>query len=75
MAEFHMSHEVCTCKKVSLGEVLHSIKEKGADNIGKIGKLSDAGTVCGCCKSARDDFGEPKKELYLEQILKKFKNG
>ena len=38
----------------------------------EIGKLTDAGTACGCCRCEQDDFGDPKMELYLEQILKKF---
>lgn len=75
MAKFHMSHEVCTCKKVSLGEIIHAIKEKGARTIEDIEKITDAGTACGCCKSEKDDFGDPKMELYLDQILKKFTNG
>ncbi len=75
MAEFHMSHEVCKCKKVSLGEIVHAIKEKEAKTIDEIGEITDAGTVCSCCKSLEEDFGEPKMELYLEQILKKFANG
>ena len=72
MAKFKHSFEVCSCKKVSLGEVIHAVKEKGAKTIKEIGDITDAGTVCGCCKSASDDFGNPKLELYLEQILEKF---
>ncbi len=72
MAEFHFSHEVCTCRKVTLGEIIHAIKENDAKTIEQIGELTDAGTACGCCRCAEDDFGEPKMELYLEQIITKF---
>ncbi|MBD3841020.1 MAG: (2Fe-2S)-binding protein [Campylobacterales bacterium] len=72
MAEFHFSHKVCTCKGVTLGEIIHAIKEKGAKTIEDLGDITDAGTACGCCRSAQDDFGDPKMELYLEQILNKF---
>ena len=74
MAQFQHSHEVCTCKSVTLGEIIHAIKEEGANSIESIGDICDAGTACGCCKSAEDDFGDPKMELYLEQILNKFKS-
>ena len=72
MANFQHSYEVCGCKKVSLGEIIHAIKEKDANTIDEIGDITDAGTACGCCKSATDDFGNPKMELYLDQILNKF---
>jgi len=72
MADFHYSCEVCTCNKVTLGEIIHAIKEQGADTLETIGDMTDAGTTCGRCKSFEDDFGEPKMKLYLTQILDKF---
>jgi bacterioferritin-associated ferredoxin len=72
MANFHYSHQVCDCKKVTLGEIIHAIKEQGCKSFEEIEKATDAGGACGCCKSAKDDFGEPKMELYIEDILKKF---
>jgi len=72
MAKFHYSHIVCECKKVTLGEILHSIKENGAKTIEDIQEKTDAGTACKCCISSKNDFGNPKMQLYLEDILKKF---
>jgi len=72
MAKFKHSYKVCTCKDVTLGEIIYAVKEKGAKTIEDIGNITDAGTACGCCKSAKDDFGDPKMELYLDQILNKF---
>lgn len=72
MADFHYSYEVCTCRKVTLGEIIHAVKDQGADTIEKIGELTDAGTSCGCCRSSEEDFGDPKMKLYLTQILDKF---
>ena len=72
MANFPYSYEVCTCKKVTLGEIICAVKEKGAKTIKDIGDITDAGTMCGCCKSKEDDFGSPKMELYLSQVLDKF---
>ncbi|WP_428023041.1 (2Fe-2S)-binding protein [Arcobacter sp.] len=69
---FHHSFEVCTCKQVTLGEILFAIKENGANSIEKIGEKTDAGTCCGCCVSSEKDFGEEKMELYLTNILNKF---
>ncbi len=72
MADFHYSYEVCTCRKVTLGEIIHAVKDQGANTIEKIGDITDAGTACGCCRSNEDDFGDPKMKLYLTQILDKF---
>jgi len=72
MADFQYSYEVCTCKHVSLGEIIHSIKEQNAKTVEEVGKLTDAGTACGCCKCEKDDFGTPKMKLYVEQIINKF---
>ena len=72
MANFPYSYEVCKCKKVTLGEIIHAIEQNSAKTIEDIGKLTDAGTACGCCKCEESDFGNPKMELYIEQILNKF---
>ncbi|MEA2016848.1 MAG: (2Fe-2S)-binding protein [Campylobacterota bacterium] len=72
MADFSYSFKVCTCRDVTLGEIIHSIKDQGANSIESIGDITDAGTACGCCKSKEDDFGDPKMKLYLSQILSKF---
>ena len=72
--KFHMSYKVCKCKNVTLGEIIHAIKEKNAKTIEDIQKITDAGTACKCCISAEKDFGDPKMELYIEDILKKFVN-
>ena len=68
---FPHSYEVCTCKHVTLGEIIYSIKENGAKTLEDIEKLTDAGSACGCCKSKEDDYtGE--MELYISEILEKF---
>jgi len=41
---------ICTCKKVSLEEVLTAVKN-GADTVEKIGDATKAGTSCGRCKA------------------------
>ncbi len=70
--KFKNSFVVCTCRNVTLGEIVYAIKENGAKTIEDIGELTDAGTVCECCQCAEKDVGEEKIELYIEDILKKF---
>ena len=72
MSDFQYTYKVCRCKDVTLGEIVHAIKDNKATSLEEIGILTDAGTACGCCKSEEDDFGEPKMKLYLNQILRKF---
>ena len=72
--KFQHSYEVCTCKHVSLGEIIHAIKEQNASTIERIGELTDAGTCCKSCISPEQDKGEEKMELYLVDILKKFES-
>lgn len=69
---FDHLYEVCKCNQVSLGEIIFSIKENNAKTIDEIGKLTDAGTSCKCCQSEKNDIGEEKLELYLDQIIDKF---
>ncbi|MGB5793910.1 (2Fe-2S)-binding protein [Poseidonibacter sp.] len=72
--KFPHSFEVCACRSVSLGEIVNAINVENANTIEEIGNLTDAGTCCKCCISSEDDIGEVKMELYLEQILDKFKD-
>ncbi len=73
MAKFSQSHMVCQCNQVILGEIIHAIKDRGANSISDIKRLTDAGNTCGCCISSNNDVNEKKMDLYLSQILDKFK--
>lgn len=70
--KFSHSYEVCSCRHVTLGEIIYAIEQRGARSIEDISKFTDAGTCCKSCISKAYDNGEEKKELYLEEILKKF---
>ncbi len=72
--KFPHSFEVCKCKHVTLGEIIYSIKEKGANSLESIGTITDAGTACKCCQSSQKDIGSEKMELYIEEILNKFRS-
>jgi bacterioferritin-associated ferredoxin len=69
---FPHSYEVCTCKHVTLGEIIYAIKEKKARNLEDLANLTDAGTCCKSCKNPQSDIGVEKMELYLDEILNKF---
>ena len=69
--KFPHSYEVCTCRHVSLGEIVHAIKEKDAKTMGDIQDFTDAGTACRCCICEEGDVGKTPKELYLKEILAK----
>lgn len=69
---FQHSFEVCTCKHVTLGEMIYAIKEQHAQTFKDIENITDAGSACGCCVSKEQDFGNIKKELYVQEILNKF---
>lgn len=70
--KFPHSYEVCTCKHVTLGEIIHAIKDRGASNLEELGELTDAGTCCKSCKNPQSDIGVEKMQLYLDEILEKF---
>lgn len=72
---FQHSFEVCNCKHVTLGEIIYAIKEQNAQTLDNIENITDAGSVCGCCVCPEKDFGleENKKELYVQEILNKFR--
>ena len=70
--EFPHSFEVCTCRSVTLGEIVHCIKEKNAKTLEDVEKYTDAGSCCGSCKNAQSDIGAEKMQLYVEEILNKF---
>lgn len=76
--KFQHSFIVCNCKQVSLGEILFAVKEKNAKTLSDLGKITDAGTSCKCCTCKKNDKGQEKKALYLDEILNKYnkrKNG
>jgi len=58
---------------VSLSEVLFAVKEKNAKDLKDIAFYTDAGSACGSCTCKENDVGQKKMDLYLSQILDKFK--
>jgi NAD(P)H-nitrite reductase large subunit len=69
---YSLDYIVCSCRYVSLGEIVYSIEQNGAEDIKGITKFTDAGSMCGCCISKEKDY-EDSKKLYISQIIKKIK--
>ncbi len=70
--KFKQSFEVCTCKHVTLGELIYTIKEKKAKSLEDLAKLTDAGTCCKSCKRKENDIRGIGESLYLDEIIEKF---
>lgn len=70
--KFQNSFIVCNCNQVTLGEILFAVKEKNAKTLSDLGKITDAGTSCKFCTCKKNDKGEKKKPLYLDEILNKY---
>lgn len=74
MAKIPFSYIVCECEKVTLGEIVYALDEKGAKTLEDLEKLTNAGAICKSCKRLQDDFRDPKLKLHLDEILKKIGN-
>lgn len=71
---YELDSIVCTCREVTLGEIIYAIKDRGVDTLVDICKLTDAGV---CCKSCISECNEIRlsipTSLYLDTILNKLK--
>lgn len=71
---YELTDIVCTCREVSLGEIIYAIKVRNANTIEDISRLTDAGV---CCKSCISECNEIRLNipipLYLDTILHKIK--
>jgi hypothetical protein len=56
-----------------LGEIVYAICEKEAQTLQDIQNITDVGTHCRFCICQEGDLGKVKKELYCNDILKKFR--
>lgn len=75
LENFDLSYEVCTCQKVTIKQILFSVKEYKIRNLGQLQELTKAGTQCRNCIFSEGDFGKVKKKIYCKDILKKILNG
>ena len=71
---YELTDIVCTCREVSLGEIIYAIKVRNANTIEDISILTDAGV---CWKSCISECNEIRLNipipLYLDTILHKIK--
>ena len=72
ITKFPESYVVCTCRNVTLGEIVHAITEQGAKDVEAIEWFTDAGSVCGRCNSPDDDNPACPMDLHLSDVLKRF---
>lgn len=73
IVNFKKEYQICTCKKVTLEEIINSIKNQGARTLGRIQELTSAGTECRYCIFQEGDFGKIKKKLYCKDVLNELK--
>lgn len=64
--------EICSCNLTKFCEIKKAI-DLGANTLGELAKLTDAGSTCRYCVSKEFDFTENKK-IYLNEILEICKN-
>jgi len=70
---FDNTYEVCNCKRVSIQDIIDSVKQKGAKNLRDIQDITTAGTECRHCIFPEGDFGRIKKKVYCKDILNELK--
>lgn len=73
MLGFDNTYEVCNCKRVSIQDIIDSVKQKGAKNLRDIQDITTAGTECRHCIFPEGDFGRIKKKVYCKDILNELK--
>ncbi len=74
MFGFENSYEVCNCKKVTIQEIIDSIKNNENKTLGQIQELTNAGTECRYCIMKECDSGKIKKKIYCKDILNQIKS-
>ena len=71
---YELTDIVCTCREVSLCEIIYAIKVRKANTLVDISRLTDAGV---CCKSCISECNEIRLNipipLYIDSILAKIK--
>ncbi len=72
---FKKDYEICNCNKVTLEEIIYTIKNKNAYTLGAIQDITTAGTDCRYCIFSESDFGKIKKKIYYKEILQEVLNG
>lgn len=71
---YELTDIVCTCREVSLGEIIHAIKVRKADTLADISRLTDAGVCCKSCISECNDIRlNIPIPVYLDTTLNKIK--
>lgn len=65
---------ICTCREVTLGEIVYAIKEHNKNTIDGICELTDAGVCCKSCITKQNEIRSVNSSgLYLDIILNRVK--
>ena len=74
MSKIPLDTVICTCREVTLGEILYAIKEQSKDTIDGICELTDAGVCCKSCITKDNEVRLLSEPLpYIDVILNKLK--
>ncbi|MGM0519015.1 MAG: (2Fe-2S)-binding protein [Campylobacterota bacterium] len=70
MNNFDNSYEVCNCEKVTIQDIIDSIKCNKIENLRDLQYYTKAGTHCRNCLLKEADMGVIRKKIYCKEILK-----
>lgn len=72
MSKIPLDTIICTCREVTLGEIVYAIKEKSKNTIKGICEVTDAGVCCKSCITKDNEIRSVNSSgLYLDIILRK----
>lgn len=72
IVKFSATHIVCLCNNVALCEIVWAIDAQGAKTLDDVERLTDAGSVCQCCKSLEYDCYSNQMPLHVSEILTRY---
>ncbi|RXK14402.1 (2Fe-2S)-binding protein [Halarcobacter mediterraneus] len=75
LKEINLDYEVCNCVKVTIEDIIKSVKEKEIKSLRELQEITKAGTECRHCIFPEGDFGKIKKKIYCKTILNEVLNG
>jgi len=75
LKEIDLDYEVCNCLKITIQDIINSVKNNNVKSLRDLQETTKAGTECRNCIFPEGDFGKVKKKVYCKTILKGVLNG
>lgn len=75
LKEIDLDYEVCNCVKVTVKDIINSVKENEIKSLRSLQEITKAGTECRYCIFPEGDFGKIKKRIYCKTVLNEVLNG